>query len=67
MTNEMSTHRHIQIHNLLDNASCLARQCRRGADNLARINNAKGATHMLLRAMRLERIASACARRLGVA
>jgi hypothetical protein len=63
----MTTHRHIQIHNLLDTASCKAGQCRRGADNLARINNSKGATHLLRRAMRLERIASTCASLLGVA
>lgn len=63
----MSTHRHIQIHNLLDTASSEARQCRRAADNLAGIRNANGAAHYLRRAIRFERIATICASRLGVA
>lgn len=63
----MTTHRLIQIHNLLDTCNSKSRVCRRGADNLARIGNAVGATHQLCRAMRFERIASMCRIRLGVA
>ena len=63
----MTTHRLIQIHNLLDTCESKACVCRRGADNLARIGNAAGTIHQLKKAMRFERIASKCRSRLEVA
>lgn len=62
----MSTHRVIQIHNLLDTLSSKARQCRRAADNLAAIRNDRGAGHYLRRAVRLEHIAARCSARLAI-
>lgn len=63
----MTTHRMIQIHNLLDTCESKASVCRRGADNLARINNTAGTIHQIKRALRFERIASKCRSRLEVA
>jgi hypothetical protein len=60
----LSTHRTIQIHNLLDTAQSKARQCRRAADNLASIGNLKGSQSYIERAARLDEIASTCERRL---
>lgn len=60
----MTTHRTLQIHNLLDTASSKARVCRTGSANLARIGNTIGSASQLLRAQRFERIAERCQRRL---
>jgi hypothetical protein len=62
----MITHRHIQIHNLEDTCSAKVAQLRRGASNLARIGNDKGAGYQLRRALKFERIAAKCRVRLGV-
>lgn len=61
----MSTHRHVQIHSLLDTAESKARTYRRCASNLARIGNLRGAMHYLCRATKAERLAFKCARRLA--
>lgn len=58
----MTTHRCIQVSNILDNASSQARVCRAAASNLLRINNVKGSNHMTAKAVRLERIASSASR-----
>ena len=63
----MTTHRHIQIHALEDTCSAKIGQLRRGASNLARIGNDKGAGYQLRRALQFERIAVKCRARLGVA
>lgn len=65
--NMMTTHRTIQIHNLLDTVSSKARVCRTGSGNLARIGNTIGSASQLHRAQRFERIAERCQRRLGSA
>jgi hypothetical protein len=65
--NMMTTHRTIQIHNLLDTVSSKAHVCRMGSANLARIGNAIGSASQLHRAQRFERIAERCQRRLGSA
>lgn len=62
----MTTHRHLQIHNLEDTCASKARVLRRGADNLARIGNDKGAGYQLRRALKFERVAAKCRARLGV-
>lgn len=61
----MNLHRRLQIHNLQDNASALARQYRRAAANLAGIRNFKGCYHYLYRASKAERVAFKAARRLA--
>jgi len=61
----LSTHRTIQISNLLDTASSKARVCREGSANLARIGNTVGSSFQLHRAQRFERIAERCQRRLA--
>ena len=60
----MTTHRLIQVHNLLDSVSSKVRQCRRAADNLARIRNDRGADHYLRRVARYERLVALCEGRL---
>ena len=60
-----STHRIIQLHNLENTCSARARVLRRGADNLARIGNDKGAGYQLRRALKTERVAAKCRARLG--
>ena len=64
-TRNMSTHRLIQIHALFNTLSSKARQCRRAADNLARIRNDRGASHYLRRAARYARLAALCEGRLA--
>lgn len=61
----MTTHRLVQIHSLRDAVSSKARQCRRAADNLARIGNGRGAGHYLRRAARYESLAALCNGRLA--
>jgi hypothetical protein len=63
----LSTHRTIQVHNLLDTVSSNARQSRRAAENLESIGNRKGAQIYAARAARLNEIASVCKRRLAPA
>lgn len=63
---EISTHRAIQIHNLEDTCSSKARVLRRGAENLDRIGNKKGAGYQIRKALRFERVASKCRVRLGM-
>lgn len=60
----MTTHRLIQIRNMLANVSGKARQCRVAAGNLARIRNDYGSGHYLRRAARYERLVALCAERL---
>jgi len=59
---KLSTRR---IHNLEDTCSAKSAQLRRGAANLARIGNHNGATYMVGRATRYERVAAKCRARLG--
>lgn len=61
----ISTHRLIQLHNLADDFSSRARACLRGAANLARIRNTKGAQYQRTKGMRYQRIADAVSLRLG--
>lgn len=61
----MTTHRHIQIHNLLDTAAVRAEGCRAAASNLARIRNDRAAGYYIRRADRFVRIAARCAARLA--
>lgn len=61
----MTTHRAIQIHNLLDALESKARTARRAAENLARIKNDRGAGHYLRRVVRYERISATCRARLA--
>jgi len=62
-----STHRLIQLHNLSDDLSARARVCLRGAANLERIGNTRGAQYQRARGLRYQAIASAAARRLEAA
>ena len=57
----MTTHRVLQLSNLLDTMTSRAGVCRRGAENLRRIGNDKGAAHQDERAARFERIANRAA------
>jgi hypothetical protein len=61
---KLSTHRLIQISQLLDTMESNARICRQGCANLARIGNSIGATDILFRAQRMEYIARECRDRL---
>lgn len=61
----MTTHRTLQLGILLDKVQSMARICRIGSANLARIGNTVGSSHQLHRAQRFERIASTCERRLA--
>ena len=61
----MTTHRTLQIHNLLDTAESKARVCRTGSANLARIGNVAGSAFQLRRAQRFESIAERCKGRLA--
>ncbi len=61
----MTTHRTLQIHNLLDTAESKARVCRTGSTNLARIGNVAGSAFQLRRAQRFESIAERCKGRLA--
>lgn len=63
----MTTHRLIQIHNLADDLSARARVCLRGAANLERIGNARGAQYQRAKGLRYQRIADAAERRLEAA
>ncbi|MCY1197225.1 hypothetical protein D9M72_85870 [compost metagenome] len=63
----LSTHRLIQLHNLADDLSARARVCLRGAANLERIGNARGAQYQRAKGLRYQGIADAAARRLGAA
>lgn len=66
MTTEApSTHRIIQISNLLDTVSSKSRVCREGSANLARIGNTAGSAFQLHRAQRFEHIAERCQRYLS--
>jgi hypothetical protein len=61
----MTTHRHIQIHNLKDSAYANARVYRRAFLNAVSIGNTKAAVRFLERATRLDFIVCACDRRLA--
>lgn len=63
----ITTHRLIQLHNLADDLSSRARVCLRGAANLERIGNARGAQHQRAKGLRYQAIADAAALRLGAA
>ncbi|OZI59920.1 hypothetical protein [Bordetella genomosp. 11] len=63
----LSTHRLIQLHNLADDLSSRAQVCLRGAVNLDRIGNARGAQYQHAKSVRYQRIADAASRRLGTA
>lgn len=63
----MTTHRLIQLHNMLDDLSSRARVSRRAADKAASINNGKAAVYFLQRAVRFERICTRCSARLEAA
>ncbi|MFY4006001.1 hypothetical protein [Achromobacter denitrificans] len=63
----LSTHRLIQLHNLADDLSARARVCLRGAANLERIGNARGAQYQRAKGLRYQTIAGAASRRLGAA
>jgi hypothetical protein len=65
METGMSTHRLIQVHNLLDTVSSKAIQSRRAADNAAMIRNSTATASFIRRALRLERIAATCEGRLA--
>jgi len=60
----MTTHRFIQMHNLLDTLTSKVRQCRNAAENLARIGNKIGSDHYTHRADRYARVAGLCEKRL---
>lgn len=62
----ISTHRLIQLHTLADDFSSRARVCLRGAANLERIGNARGAQHQRTKGLRYQAIAEKAARRVGV-
>jgi hypothetical protein len=61
----MTTHRAIQIHNLKGECSSRSRVLRRGAANLERIGNRKGAACQVAKAVKCDRIAAECRRRLA--
>ncbi|MFY3300220.1 hypothetical protein ACOTEY_00545 [Achromobacter xylosoxidans] len=63
----LSTHRLIQLHNLADDLSARARVCLRGAANLERIGNARGAQYQRAKGLRYQAIAETAARRLEAA
>lgn len=61
--NKLTTHRLIQLHNLVDDLSSRARVCMRGAANLERIGNARGAQYQCAKGLRFQAIAEKAARR----
>lgn len=63
----MTTHRLIQLHNLNDDFSARANVCLRGAANLERIGNTRGAQYQRVKGLRYQAIAERAARRLGAA
>lgn len=64
---KLSTKRVIQLHNLADDLSSRARVSSRAADKAASIGNFKAQAYFLIRAIRFQRIADSCTRRLEVA
>jgi hypothetical protein len=62
--NTMTTHRVLQLSQLLESAEELAAKCARGASNLTRIGNHKGAAFQLRRSVRAARIARIVRQRL---
>jgi hypothetical protein len=64
---KLSTERALQLHNLNDDLSSRASVALRAADKAASINNFKAQAYFLVRAIRFQSIAEACARRLEVA
>lgn len=63
----ITTHRLVQLHNLADDMSSRARICLRGAANLERIGNSRGAQHQRDKGLRYQVIAEAAARRMEAA
>jgi len=61
----LTTHRHIQVHNLIDNCEALASQSRRAAVNALSINNIKASRAFQYRAFRLSKIAERAKARMG--
>lgn len=59
----LSTHRLIQLHNLANDLSSRARVCLRGAANLERIGNARGAQYQRAKGLRFQAIAEKAGRR----
>lgn len=59
----LTTHRLIQLHNLADDLSSRARVCLRGAANLERIGNKRGAQYQRAKGFRFQVIAEKAARR----
>ena len=63
---KLSTHRVVQLHNLADDLSSRARVCLRGAANLDRIGNSRGAQYQRSKGLRYQVIAEKAVRRLEV-
>jgi hypothetical protein len=63
----ISTHRLVQLHNLADDLSARARVCLRGAANLERLGNFRGAQYQRAKGLRYQAIAYAASLRLGAA
>lgn len=62
----VSTHRLIQLHDLADKLSAYSRVLLRGAANLERIGNARGAQYQRAKGFRCQVIAARAALRIGV-
>ena len=62
----MTTHRHIQIHNLQDTMSTLFHTCRKCAENAERIGNITAKRYYIRRAFRASKIVAKCRARLAV-
>lgn len=63
----LTTHRHIQIHNLIDTCEALASKSHRAATNALSINNTKASRAFQYRALRLTNIINRAKAHMGAA
>lgn len=61
----VSTHRLIQLHDLADKLSAYSRVLLRGAGNLERVGNHRGAHYQRAKGLRVQAISDRAARRIG--